>query len=137
MRATLAVLAAAAVGALGALILGEYPFTGLTILASGVVFGLFIAEAAVAVNRGPALPVGIAVGVIGVIAMVWAAWITTFHHLSELPGRGWAAIVLCGLAGGVRAGLASRLRVLRSRRAPDSPDPAPAPAPSPEDRTPS
>ena len=137
MRATLAVLAAAAVGALGALILGEYPFNGLTILAAGLVFGLFIAEAAVAINRQATRPLGATVAVIGLAAMTWAGWITTFHDLGELSGKGWASIALCGLAGGLRAGLAPRLRGETSRRAPDSPDPAPAPAPSTEDRAPS
>ena len=135
MRPVLAVLAAAAVGALGAVILGEYNFEGVTILASGVVFGLFIAEAALAVNRKPALALGAASGVIGLAAMVWGGWITTFHHLSLLPVAGWVAVVLCGLSAGLRAGVSLTAR--KSRRGSGTPDPAPAPAASPEDRTPS
>jgi len=129
VRTVLAVLAAAAVGALGALILGEYEFDGVTVLAAGVVFGLFIAEAAVAVNQRATPGLGAAAAAIGLAAMTWAGWITTFHDLSELGGRAWAAVALCGLAAGLRAGW--------SRRAAGSPAPAPAPTPSPEDRTPS
>lgn len=127
MRAILAVLAAAGVGALGALILGEYEFAGLTVLAAGVVFGLFIAEAALAVNRRPTPALGVAAAVIALAAMTWAGWITTFHDLPELTATGWAAVALTGLSAGLRTGW--------SRRARGSPAPAPAPAASPEDRS--
>lgn len=132
MRPILALVAAAAVGALGAVILGEYEFTGLTVLAAGVVFGLFIAEAALAVNRHGNVRMGVGAGLIGLGAMTWAAWITTFHDLSGLTGTGWAAVALCGLA----AGLRTALRRGPSRSADGTPAPAPAPAGSPEDPTP-
>lgn len=135
MRAILALFAAAGVGALGALILGEYEFKGVTVLAAGVVFGLFIAEAALAVNRRPAPALGAAAGLIGLAAMTWAAWITTFHHLSVLPSAGWVAVVLTGLAAGLRTGFRWDVRKASSRPAADTPAPAPAPAASPEDRS--
>lgn len=128
MRPILALVAAAGVGALGAVILGEYEFRGITVLAAGVVFGLFVAEAALAVNRGPAVALGVGSAVIGWAAMLWAAWITTFHDLAQLSGAGWAAVVLTGAAAGLRTGW--------SRRAAGNPAPAPAPAASPEDRSP-
>lgn len=124
MRLILALAAAAGVGSLGAVILGEYEFKGVTVLAAGVVFGLFIAEAALAVNRQAAVPLGIGAGAIGLAAMGWAAWITTFHHLSELGPAGWGAVALCSLGAGIRSGF----RTGSPRRAGDSPAPAPAPA---------
>jgi hypothetical protein len=128
VRLILALAAAAAVGALGALILGEYEFTGITILATGVIFGLFLAEAALAVNRRAAVGLGAGTGLIGLAAMTWGAWITTFHHLSVLPGTGWAAVVLTGAAAGLRAGI--------PRRADGTPAPAPAPAAASEEERP-
>ena len=124
MRLTLAVLAAAAVGALGALILGEYPFKGAVVLATGAVFGLFIAGAALGVARGPSLPLALACALGGLAAMTWSAWISTGHDLSYLGPAGWVAIGLTGAAAGVRTGW--------SRRAAGTPVP-PAPAASPED----
>ncbi len=128
MRLILALAAAAGVGALGALILGEYEFKGITILATGVIFGLFIAEAALAVNRRAGAGLGAGAGLIGLAAMTWGAWITTFHHLSVLPGAGWAAVILTGAAAGLRAGW--------SRPARDTPAPAPAPAAASEEERP-
>lgn len=104
MRATLAVAAAAAVGVIGALILGEYPFRGWTVLASGVVFGLFIGEAAVGVAKRKAVWLGAAAAVIGLAGMTWAAWIAEGHDLSYLGPAGWTAIVLAGASAGLRTG---------------------------------
>jgi hypothetical protein len=134
VRRTLALFAAALVAALEAVILGEYPFEGLTILASAVVFGLFVAEAARAVDKAPGTALGVGCGVLTLAAMVWAAWIATGHDLSFLGHAGWAAIPLAAATAGLRAsGLARRrLREGTSRPAAGSPIP-PAPAPSPED----
>jgi hypothetical protein len=114
VRDILAVLAAAAVGALGAVILGEYPFKGVVILASGLVFGLFVAEAALAVSRHRSPSLGAVCASIGVLAMTWSAWITTGHDLSYLGPAGWAAVAATAVAAGLRAG---GLRAWSSRRA--------------------
>ncbi|MGH9223730.1 MAG: hypothetical protein ACRD2W_08065 [Acidimicrobiales bacterium] len=127
MRPILAVAAAAAVGALGAVIVGEYPFKGVVVLGSGVVFGLFIAEAALGVARRPSRPLAAACAVIGLVAMTWAAWITTGHDLSFLGPAGWASIALTGAAAG--------LRTAWSRRGAGTPARGPAPpAPSEDSR---
>lgn len=106
MRLILALGAAAAVGALGALALGEYTFSGLAILVSGPVLGFFMSEAALAVARGrarrPALAAGCAA--LAVAAMVWSAWISSGHDLSFLPGEGWVAVGLAAVAAGLRVG---------------------------------
>ena len=51
VRQTLAVLAGAVVAVVAAAILGEYGFDGWAVMGSGVLTGLFVAEAEVAVVR--------------------------------------------------------------------------------------
>ncbi|HVL26897.1 MAG TPA: hypothetical protein VM390_02025 [Acidimicrobiales bacterium] len=132
MRPVLAVLAAAAVASLQAVILGEYPFEGVTVLAAAVVFGLFVAEAARAVARQAGLVLGLACAALTLAAMVWSAWIATGHDLSFLGPAGWAAIPLAAATAGLRAGRPRLLRERTSRPAAGTPT-RPAPAPSPED----
>ncbi|MFP5317927.1 MAG: hypothetical protein ACLGI2_06475 [Acidimicrobiia bacterium] len=133
MRRTLALAAAAAVAALEALILGEYPFEGVTVLAAAVIFGLFVAEAARAVARRAEPVLGIGCGVLAGAAMVWSAWIATGHDLSFLGPAGWAAVPIATAVAGLRAGRERLLvREEPSRPAAGSPTP-PAPAPSTED----
>ena len=117
-RLVLGLLAAAAVGALGALILGEYTFSGVAVLGSGIVFGLFVGEAAVAVSRRPGWLLGAACAALAAAAMTWSAWISTGRDLSYLGSEGWVAVGLAVLAAGIRGWW--------SRSAPDSPPPEPA-----------
>ena len=130
MRLTLALVAAAAVGAAEAVILGEYPFEGATVLVAGVVFGLFIGEAARAVARAPSVPLGIGCALIGLLTMTWAAWISTGRDLSFLGPAGWTAIAIAAASAGLRTGW---VRGERSRPGAGSPPP-PSPEPSTEDR---
>jgi hypothetical protein len=135
VRLILAAAAALAVGVLGALLLGEYPFDGLTVLGAGVVFGLFIGEAAVGVAGSQRdLRLACAGAVIGLAAMTWAGWITTARDLSRLGAAGWAAIVLAGASAFLRIGLGLILRKGPTRRAADTLPGAPAPGVSPEER---
>jgi hypothetical protein len=137
IRLLVATVAAAAVGALGALVLGEYSFEGITVMGSGVVLGLFIAEAALAVRHDKGPDLAAACAVIGWAAMTWAGWIALGHDLSFLDVTGVVAIVLTGLfAGGRCLPLPARLRERSSRRAAGSPDQAPAPAAAPPDPAP-
>lgn len=115
--------------ALEAVILGEYPFEGVTVLAAAVVFGLFVAEAARAVAGEPGPALGIGCTAITLVAMVWSAWIATGHDLSFLGPAGWCAIPLAAVTAGLRTGL---VRARPSRPGAGTPPP-PAPAPSTED----
>jgi hypothetical protein len=108
------------VGALGALILGEYTFSGLAVLVSGVVLGLFVAEAAVAVSSRKGPPLGLATAAIAAASMTWSAWISTGHDLSFLQPEGWVAVGLAAAAAGIRGWW--------SRPARDSSPQEPAPA---------
>jgi hypothetical protein len=102
MRRILALVAGAAVGAAGALILGEYPFSGLLVLGAGLFLGLFVAEAALGVGdwRGP-VPAA-ACAAIAAAAMVWAGWISEGHDLGRVPAEGWLAVALAAAVAGVR-----------------------------------
>jgi hypothetical protein len=133
MRLTLALAAAVGVGVVGALVLGEYPFRGVTVLAAGVLFGLFIAEAALAVNRAVSPSLGIGCAVVGLGAMTWSGWISSGRALSFLGPAGWTAVALTGVVAGARtSGLFTRLSF---RRGSGSHPEAPAPA-APSDERP-
>lgn len=106
MRPALALLAGAAVASLGALILGEYEFKGTTPYVAGLLFGLVVAEAIVAVARrgGPALA-GAAAALAGG-GLVWAAWISSGRDWDYVPGAAWVAVAVGGAVAGVRTGRA-------------------------------
>ncbi len=101
-RRVLGGVAGALTAALGAVILGEYPFTGLIVLGAGILFGLFVAEAVVGVGRwhGPFAAVLCAALAGG--GLVWAAWISEGHDLGYLPAGGWVAVALGVVAAGLR-----------------------------------
>ncbi|MEO5680700.1 MAG: hypothetical protein ABIS47_13640 [Acidimicrobiales bacterium] len=79
MRQALAILAAALLAALGAVVLGEYDLRGVTAVVGFPLYGLAVAEVALAVGRhlSPAALVGVA----GVAAagLTWALWISFGH----------------------------------------------------------
>ncbi|MGH9264856.1 MAG: hypothetical protein ACRD1D_09200 [Acidimicrobiales bacterium] len=103
MRAPLAVVAGAAVAVLAAAVLGEYGFEGWAIVGSGLLVGLFVAEAMVAVARSGGAVLAAAAAALGAGSMVWAAWISTGHRLGTVGWKGWAAVALAAAAGAIRA----------------------------------
>ncbi|HEX2274239.1 MAG TPA: hypothetical protein VHG90_10245 [Acidimicrobiales bacterium] len=119
-RPVLGVAAGAVVAALGAVILGEYPFSGLVVLGAGVLFGLFVAEAVVgaggARGRGPAA----ASAMLTVVGLVWAAWIAEHHDLGGVDPEGWLAVVVGAVAAALRARTPRAEAGSRSEPAPGS-----------------
>ncbi len=106
MRLVLAVLAATAVAALGAAILGEYQFTGLTGAVAGLIFGIFVAEAAVAVNRGGNDLLAVVCALLTAAGLIWAihAGIGARDSIpGDVPGMGWLAVGLGVVGAGFRA----------------------------------
>lgn len=89
MRRVLALLAGAATAAAGAVILGEYEFTGLTPVVAGVLFGVIVAEVVTAAGRRRDVVTALACGVLAAAGMVWAAWISSGHDWSYVPGVAW------------------------------------------------
>lgn len=118
MRPPLSVLAGVAVAVVAAAVLGEYAFDGWAVVGSGVLVGLFVAEAMVAVvgvGTRWAAPVAAA---LATGAMLWAGWISTGHRLGSVAWKGWAAVALAAAAGAFRARRRGEAR--RTRPAPAS-----------------
>ncbi len=96
-RAPLGLLCAAAVSAFGALILGEYEFTGTMPWVAGPLFGLLIGEVVVEVGRTRALLVGCIAAALSFGGIAWAGWIDSTEGLEPVKGLAWVA---AGLAAG-------------------------------------
>jgi hypothetical protein len=109
-------VAGLAVAALGGALLGEYGFDGLAVVGSGLLLGLFVAEAVLGVARVGSVLGAAASGLLSACAMTWSGWIAEGHRLGEVPWMGWAAILLAGAAGAIRARPPGAAR--RSRPAP-------------------
>jgi len=120
VRGVLAVVAGAATAGFGAVIVGEYPFSGALVVGTGVLVGLFVAEVMAAVGRvrgkGPAA----AAALLTAAGLVWAAWIAENHDLGRVAVEGWVAVVLGGVAAAVRA---KKPRAGTDSRAEPAPEP--------------
>jgi hypothetical protein len=103
MRDSLALLAGAVVAVVGAAVLGEYGFDGWAVVGSGLLTGLFVAEAVVAVARRGTGPLAGGSAVLGAASLLWAGWISTGHRLGTVSWKGWVAVALAAAAGAVRA----------------------------------
>ena len=103
MRPPLALLAGLGVAVVAAAVLGEYGFDGFAVMGSGVLAGLFVAEAVVTVGRGGSWPRAAACAGLAAGALLWAGWTATGHRLGTVTWKGWAAVALAALAGAVRA----------------------------------
>ena len=118
MRTPLSVVAGAAVAIVAAAVLGEYGFDGLAVLGTGLLVGIFVAEAVVAVAREGS-PLGAAASaLLAAASMTWAAWISSGHRLGTVRWMGWAGVALAAAAGAFRARPPGAVR--RSRPAPAS-----------------
>jgi ABC-type cobalamin transport system permease subunit len=103
VRESLALVAGAAVAVIAAAVLGEYGFDGWATIGAGVLTGLFVAEAALAVARKGSRLLAGGAAVLAGAALAWAGWISTGHRLGTATWKGWTAIVLAAAAGGLRA----------------------------------
>jgi hypothetical protein len=137
VRSVLAVLAAFAVTVIGAAILGEYQFTGLTGAVAGLIYGIFVAEAAVAVARRGSTWLAIVCAVLAVGGLGWAirAGIGPRDSVpADIPGYGWAALVLAA-GGAAFRGRSSGRRAAGSQPVPGrtaASEPGGPPSSSPE-----
>src|SRR4051794_35833657 len=88
----------------GALILGEYEFSGATPVGAGVLFGLVISEIVIEVGamRAPVIALLTAAMVAG--ALAWAAWVSSGEGLRPFPTGAWVAMALGAVAAGARTG---------------------------------
>jgi hypothetical protein len=104
VRPILALLAAAVACALGALILGEYEFSGATPLGAGVLFGLVISEIVISIGSTRSPIVGIVTAALVAGALGWAAWVSSGEGLRPFPTGGWIAMVVAAVVAGARTG---------------------------------
>lgn len=97
----------AAAAALGGLILGEYPFTGVMPYIAGVLFGLVVAEVIVSVSQQQGKLTALAAAVCSAGGLGWAVWISAGKGVDPIPIGGWVAIgigtVVALFRGGIRA----------------------------------
>ena len=103
VRTPLAVAAGLAVAVIGAVVLGEYGFDGWAVMGSGVLAGLFVAEAVLAVARTGSGPLAAATAVLSAGSLLGAGWTSTGHDLGTVTWKGWAAVALAAAAGAIRA----------------------------------
>ena len=103
MRPPLAVLAGLAVALVAGAVLGEYNFDGWAVMGTGVLTGLFVGEAVVTVARRSTPVLAAATALLSAGGLVLAGWISTGHRLGTAGWKGWAAVALAGVAGGIRA----------------------------------
>lgn len=100
------VLCAAAVAALGALILGEYEFTGSLPFVAGPLLGLAIGELVVGVGRSRSVPVALAAAAVSFGGIAWAGWIDSSEGVEPVKGLVWVSAGLAAAVAGLRtAGL--------------------------------
>jgi hypothetical protein len=106
IRAALALLLAAVVASLGALMLGEYEFTGSLPFLVGPHFGLAIGEVVATVGRSRHLLVGAIAAAICFGAIVWTGWIDSSDGLEPIHPFVWpSACLAAGFAYARIAGL--------------------------------
>ena len=103
-RVALGVIVGALLCALGALILGEYEFSGVTPIGAGVLFGLVISEVVIEIGgtRHPVL--GVVTGAMVAGALAWAAYVSSGEGLRPFPTEAWIAMALGGVTAAWRTG---------------------------------
>lgn len=101
-RTLLGLLCGALVAALGALILGEYPFTGSLPWIAGPMFGLVVGEAVVAAGHSRTMVVGGLAGLLSLGGITWAGWISSGDGLAPMSTVVWASAALAAVAGFLR-----------------------------------
>lgn len=91
-------MSGAAVAAVGALLLGEYPMDGATALVGAVLLGLVVAEVVITVAGRRGLPLAAAAAACAGLGMLGAVWVWSGEDWSYVSGAGWVGVVLAGAA---------------------------------------
>jgi hypothetical protein len=103
-RPILGIVSAAAACALGALILGEYEFSGATPIGAGLLFGLVISEIVLEVGATRAPLVGVITAAMVAGGLGWAAWVSSGEGLRPFPTGAWLAMAVGAITAGARTG---------------------------------
>jgi hypothetical protein len=115
VRRALAPVAGAATAALGALILGEYDFSGMTPYLAGVLFGLIVAEVVLTVAAHGSRMLAAVAGAESGLGLAWAAWISSGRGRAAIPSAAWIAVALGVLIAGAWVVLPTRRSAAGSR----------------------
>lgn len=109
LRAGIGIVCGAAAAALGALILGEYEFTGTLPFVAGPLFGLVVGEIVVGVGRVRSLVVAAVAAVAAFAGIAWAGWIDSSEGVEPVKALVWVAAPMAAAAALLRvAGLPGR-----------------------------
>ena len=110
-RALLGVVLGGATAALGALVLGEYEFTGTLPWVAGPLFGLVIGEVVVGVGKSRHPLVGAAAAAVSFAGIAWAGWIDSTQGVEPVKSLVWVSAGLAAATAYLRtAGLPRRRR---------------------------
>ena len=104
IRTILAILAGALTCALGALILGEYEFSGVTPIGAGVLFGLVISEIVLELGAPRHPVIGLVTAAMVAGALAWAGYVSSGRGLRPFPNGAWEAMAFGAVAAGARTG---------------------------------
>jgi hypothetical protein len=110
-RALLGLVLGGATAALGALILGEYEFTGSLPWVAGPLFGLVIGEVVVSVGKSRHPVVGAVAAALAFAGIAWAGWIDSTEGVEPIKGLVWVSAALAAATAFLRtAGVPGRRR---------------------------
>ncbi|MDP1819411.1 MAG: hypothetical protein Q8K58_05880 [Acidimicrobiales bacterium] len=102
LRPILGLLLGLLVAAFGALILGEYEFSGLLPWFAGLLFGLAVGEVVVSVGRSRALAVASVASLTAFAGIAWAGWIDSNEGVEPVKSLVWVAAALGAMAAFLR-----------------------------------
>jgi hypothetical protein len=89
---------------MGALILGEYEFSGATPIGAGVLFGLVVSEIVIEIGRTRHPFIGILTSAMVAGALGSAGWVSSGEGLRPFPNGAWLAMALGAVCAGFRTG---------------------------------
>ncbi len=100
MRQVLALLAGALLAAAGAVVLGEYPLEGTTAIIGFPLYGIAVAELALAIGKRLAPAAVAAVAAIVAGGLAWALWISFGHFRNDVlpPLLSWVMVAVAAVA---------------------------------------
>lgn len=93
MRTALAGLAGLGIALLGAVLLGEQPMEGITVVVGAVLLGMAVGEAIHTVGRHSDDYLAAAAALFTEVGLVLALYIETGHDLRTAPPEAWASLV--------------------------------------------
>lgn len=110
LRSLLALVAASAIAAVGAVLLGEFAFSGVSVVFSAVLLGLLVGEVTVTVAKTASPILAVAASLLTVVSLMGAAWTFSSQRLGDIAVSGWFAVG----AGAVTAWIRARPRSIRA-----------------------